>query len=132
MTELKITKGEWQVFHTDAGLFWVDNESGENICDFYHKIDESRFHAKENAKEHAEFVAEAGTVANETGLTPRQLLERCEEVRESAVKLVAEIDALSAFGPDIREVIGNTNWFILQERKAKLNNVIAKAESGNV
>jgi|GEM_PF-1988205 len=80
MSELKITKGEWSVFETDAGLVWVDNDCGDNICDMYHKKNSNDFYKKPNAKENADLIAEAGNVANETGLTPRQLLEQRDEL----------------------------------------------------
>lgn len=44
--------------------------------------------ADEIAKANAHLIAEAFTVAHETGLTPRQLAERCEKL-EAALRYIA-------------------------------------------
>lgn len=46
----------------------------------------------ENDEANADLIAEAGTVANETGLTPRQLAERVVELEGLLRRIVTEDD----------------------------------------
>lgn len=84
MTELKITKGEWKVClpenNSDYQTYVYVKD--DVICDFY------GLRAKENAK----LTAEAGTVANETGLTPRQLLEQRDELLDACKEFVRKVE----------------------------------------
>ena len=45
------------------------------------------------AEENASLIAEAGTVANETGLTPRQLADQRAELLAALQKIIAADDA---------------------------------------
>jgi hypothetical protein len=73
------TAGPWDYFVGNAngrGLIRVEaavssDDAGEHICSFPRGP---------KGEAHAALVAEAGTVAHETGLTPRQLAERCKEL----------------------------------------------------
>lgn len=53
-------------------------------CDGTHEIDD------ETRKANAEFIAEAFTVAHETGMTPRQMAERIAELEAGVNGLLAE------------------------------------------
>jgi len=90
------------------------------------------------SEDHARLIAEAGTVLHETGLTPRQLAERCKEL-ETALR-----DMAMAYGhpddPDARtwwehraedaaEQGRSSDWY-LNEVRAQARAALAKAEGG--
>jgi hypothetical protein len=50
------------------------------------------FHSDEEVKANAELICEAFNVANETGLSPRQMQERIKELEESLKGLYDSID----------------------------------------
>lgn len=75
MKELTITKGSWTVkWHN--GLAHVFSANLMSICRIDNCFD------KETADANAQLIAEAGTVANQCGLTPKELLEQ----RDALVK----------------------------------------------
>jgi hypothetical protein len=74
MSEMNITKGEWLVSKVNDTL--VIDEHKNEISITLGEYDEEYEKMEANAK----LIAEAGTVANETGLTPRQLLEQRDEL----------------------------------------------------
>lgn len=60
------------------------------------------------AEANARLIAEAGTVAHETGLTPRQLAERCKEL-ETALRLAAaQLAHYEPVAPAIRAALAKT------------------------
>ena len=81
---LKITPGEWgEPYYDDNDGdrgWWIHNgEKGaaeHAIC--------VMFTGNPNAEEDAHFIREAGTVANETGLMPRELLAQRDELLAAA------------------------------------------------
>ena len=70
MGDLKISEGEWSVGmaydNTGYPIYSIHGVSGKL--------------SKEERQANRDLIAEAGTVANETGLTPRQLLEQRDEL----------------------------------------------------
>lgn len=86
--KLKITPGPWKL---EAGRSIVTGNGTFHISygkDFHGNPYFRNFVQLDN---NAEFVAEAGTVANETGLMPRQLAEQRNELREALEELMAHI-----------------------------------------
>ena len=87
---LKITPGEWgEPYYDDNDGdrgWWIHNgEKGaaeHAIC--------VMFTGNPNAEEDAHFIREAGTVANETGLMPRELLAQ----RDDLLAMLSETVAL--------------------------------------
>lgn len=108
--ELKITGGEWKSsYQEDSGftLFTGDingihtmmgevygNDSGNGMPD------ERTIPTGEEAEANAQLIAEAGTVANECGLTPRQLMEENKVLRKKADKFDDINNAVAAFYPE--------------------------------
>lgn len=100
---LKITKGEWFVTKSSLGIHkYIECRIGRGViqeiavCGPAENTEESFFNA--------EFIAEAGTVANECGLTPRQLLEHLGSL-ESALESLVSLCNNSAFFSVTEEVI---------------------------
>lgn len=75
MEELKHTKGAFSIFGVDETLVTLNEQIIFDGTDYFFDYEE--------AKEMAAFICEAGQVANETGLTPRQLLEQRNELLEA-------------------------------------------------
>src|SRR6185312_446312 len=99
-TSSKHTAGPWEyVPGTEHHGPYVVNMWGGDICDCYTMSNLAAAsvrnggtsypinHQGEAAEANAQLIAEAGTVATETGLTPRQLAERCKELEGAAAPL---------------------------------------------
>lgn len=100
MTELKVgdcTPGPW---------YWYENFSfvlADVPQDINHKsyrgfddpVHDGKYLICESVplSANAQLIAEAGTVAHETGLTPRQLLQQRDELREALDELLLVIDS---------------------------------------
>jgi hypothetical protein len=80
----KPTRGPWNVFERrPAGYLCGYNVGGDGdvpvaACNFGDTAN----------KANADFIADAGTVYHETGLTPRQLLERVRELEADIAEIV--------------------------------------------
>lgn len=92
MSKLKITPGKWTVLD-DKDTEGMDVYSGDYyIGSTWSKGSHYPKQVHDASRANAAFIAEAGTVANETGLTPRELMEQ----RDKAVTLLRELrDAVS-------------------------------------
>ena len=80
MENLNITKGQWYLQEfTDAytNIVRCKNETHDTLFIAY-----TPQTTNPEARANAELIAEAGTVANETGLTPRELLNQRNELLE--------------------------------------------------
>lgn len=78
---MKITKGTWE----------VRNNTGKDSDNFVASPQHSRWAiAVKIFKDDAILIAEAGTIYNETGCTPRQLAERKAELLTACKTLRAE------------------------------------------
>lgn len=51
-----------------------------------------------------------------------------EPMLDALKKLTAEMVGIGGFGPEIRELVGNTNWAVLTQRVQEARAAIAKAE----
>jgi len=90
---MKHTKGEWTFspmkgtkHHCFSAQVW--DENGFNLASI-----DSRYGEIE-ATANAKLIAEAGTVANETGKTPRQLADENKILLEAAKEAISSIDSL--------------------------------------
>lgn len=80
--ELGITKGEWNI---DEGMNdFKLSSSKRSICQTWSNLPIDRANAQ--------LIAEAGTVANETGKTPRQLAEENKMLLEALKGLIKGIN----------------------------------------
>ncbi len=71
-----ITKGEWEVTEGDhEGIKHIVAKFDGTEDDFA-----TIWNFNEQAQANAKLIAEAGTVFNETGYTPRQLVDRIDEL----------------------------------------------------
>lgn len=75
MKDLKITKGVWEVKEFPLNNDLVGISGGRNVCKMLNWDEESEANAR--------LIAEAGNVTNETGLTPRELLNQRNELLEA-------------------------------------------------
>lgn len=90
---LKITPGKWEVSShqldeasfVEAAFLPTSPHARAIIVETYRRLD---------AQANADFIAEAGTVANETGLMPRELLAQRDELLRS---LEAALDAVQLY-----------------------------------
>lgn len=118
MKDLGTTKGRWEFDPenlTDIGSFGYNAE-------VLHKDHEGWFfqvsgNSKEEAEANVNLICEAGNVANETGLTPKQLLEQRDELAK-ALELNLDIIRLS------RDRV-KSNTVLWQELDAKLSIAIS-------
>ena len=83
----KITKGNWDLM--DGGFtryrskpnlitVYATNSDLEMICDV--KRDDILHHRNQDFKANAELIAEAGTITNQCGFSPKELLEQRDEL----------------------------------------------------
>lgn len=102
MNKLGITPGVWVAHKPEGsnGFIYVNNEinASGNIATCYpiHHLNDKE--AEANAK----LIAEAGTVANETGLSPLQLKEQRDELLELLRQSVEEINKLKYHYRDVK------------------------------
>jgi hypothetical protein len=76
------TPGPWRADQLPSGDYRIIYNATRNWLAEVYCDGES-----EAAKADAALIAEAGTVATETGLTPRQLAERCKVLLAAAIKV---------------------------------------------
>lgn len=85
--ESKHTAGAAKVREFDT-VFEVRSENGIRIARTSWHNNSPWFPTKDQSRANVALIAEAFTLAHKTGLTPRQLAERCKEL-EAAAKNVA-------------------------------------------
>ena len=83
------TPGPWNVCK-DGSLGSVESASGKMVAQAQQITAPAGLDMERLAN--ARLIAEAGTVAHETGLTPRQLAEQRAELLEALQDLVAQVD----------------------------------------
>lgn len=94
MTDLRITPGPWTISGSiyDPNLvhaaIWADGESQ------YPTV--ASVMTGPHAAANAEFIAEAGTVAHETGLTPRELLDQRDAAQNAHRRALEELEKTKA------------------------------------
>lgn len=89
----KHTKGNWELSPLAAiviengyiPITVIDDDECIQICTV--NTDKREPISRDEAIANAELIAEAGTVTNESGLTPRQLLEQRDELLEVAKRV---------------------------------------------
>lgn len=94
---MKHTKGEWWYEHQTlknkygTEYFRINSELSDDngIDEFIHVYGITKEETEANAK----LIVEAGNVANESGLTPRQLLEQRNEMLEALEWFVKRCEA---------------------------------------
>lgn len=99
-TKLKITEGEWK--YEGGDNYSVDivlSNSSTISISTYGRYSDNVVMTREEMEANAALIAEAGTVANETGLTPRELLERYRE----AIKVLSDMQEYFIFNKSIDE-----------------------------
>lgn len=76
----------------------------------------------------------SGTVAvlsarrSVTGAADARLIAAAPETTDALRKLVNEVAGLAVFGPEIKALIGVTNWNVLEQRVQEARQAITKAE----
>ncbi len=124
--ETKHTPGEWKALYFDAlendgtgtlvpagykkrviSAVWFD-EQNCRCTQFLAEIHEQAGHP-EQGEANAHLMAEAGTVASETGLTPRQLAEQREELLEALERMTMHAKSM------VGEPYHDFNWIVQAE-----------------
>ena len=82
--QTKHTPGPWKICYDGQ----IDGPNGELVCSLSWESFKEFNDSAEN-KANATLIAEAGTVAHETGLTPRQLADQWKKSSESLRNLAA-------------------------------------------
>lgn len=125
MTELKITKGDFEYF---GGAVWIDTrhqvccgKPGEECCGNPDVAGDVEMFL-EASEGDGTVIASALNVAKQTGLTPSQLLEQRDELLSSARWLW---DFAAGLMEDASRLDDSSQF-------QKVRNAIAKAESCNV
>lgn len=119
MSEMKPTPGEWIV--SPMTPCRVDTLNGAISVSWSSNHDGGA--REREAEANARLIAEAGTVHHETGLTPRQLVERVKELEEALSGVVER------FGPTADELIFSKRMAINKARAAlskSLPNTVAE------
>ena len=107
--ELGITKGDWGYFH-NGNYFEVRSNNGLTPYISIFHFNKSEFNGidevceKEEAEANAQLIAEAGTVANETGKTPRQLADDNKVLLEALNQLVEKCLQSDGYNQKIDEL----------------------------
>lgn len=98
---MKHTKGEWIVKEWDqTGTDFYHIRSKNKFTDLIATIFRWKGHIdKREAQANAKLIAEAGTVTNETGYTPRQLAEQKAELLELSIMLQSRLEQLIMITP---------------------------------
>ena len=128
MKNLHITDGKWK----SEGNSLVD--SNRIVATKTHVICRllgADFETDQEMEANSELIAEAGTVTNETGYTPRQLAEQKAELLEELIKLKCSVDMLltwtTKFRPQSKE---HDNLFLEVEKNLNSSEqAIKKAQS---
>lgn len=93
----KITKGEWEVDRTNLAIQAVN----EKMIQIKHPVCYAKS-INRDWKYNAELIAEAGTVANECGMSPREMKNRLDETErllvESKDLIILLSNQISAYG----------------------------------
>lgn len=105
-TEQKHTPGPWEVAGT---------------------ITQGR-HAIDGAGTHKVPVAVTEWQDGDVSKANARLIAAAPELLTALKKLTAEMVGIGGFGPEIRELVGNTNWSVLTQRVQEAHAAIAKAE----
>lgn len=84
-----ISKGKWEISNPAKGLFNIFEKSRGSICMITSQSAQEMPEDFDNAK----LIAEAGTVANETGYTPRQLADQKADLLDALKCAVILINA---------------------------------------
>ena len=100
--EFKGTKGNWYI-ENEKHFILILAEGENQIADITVPKDLNDFNGREESETNAILIVEAGNVANETGLTPRQLLAQRDKLLEALQEMVKMWEALSASLPPIKD-----------------------------
>lgn len=141
------TKGEWGNCYdrqSDQHLIFIElsGNSGSKICHIAAVLpDIIAIHSRKEFEANARLIAEAGTVTNETGFTPKQLaeqkadlLEACEGTEPWCLRQYAERANELASKPNLsvyRVILSNIGGMfeILTTEAEKRQAAIAKAKN---
>lgn len=111
MSEAKHTPGPWS--------FRTDGVTGDNGI----HADGTGIFAEAFAD-----IRRAGEDARDEAHANARLIAAAPELLAALKKLTAEMVGIGGFGPEIRELVGNTNWAVLTQRVQEAHAAIAKAE----
>lgn len=119
MSESKITKGDWEMTTEHEGgigspikkisvTAWKERKKNERTGLRIATIDVYEGDDLEELKANAKLIAEAGTVTNETGKTPRQLADENKELLKAitiAEKYLYNADRELKSGKTLRQIV---------------------------
>lgn len=92
--ESKHTKGEWTATQTS-----ISDSNGVIATTYVNTV--KRYIGKQEAEANASLIAEAGTVANETGKTPREILNERNELLDACINAYNMINKAPLSAMDI-------------------------------
>jgi hypothetical protein len=108
--KLGITRGKWEVvFHNwgNRGIYAGEKRiAGLSIESTATEENQDELEKEMNANAH--LIAEAGTVANETGLTPRELKEQRDNLYWACKKVFSELNKYRAGKGQSEKIIDAT------------------------
>lgn len=108
MTKLSHTPGPWklkgEVSKYASGVDFVDVGTEVQFIATVHGLSERQ------ARANAALIAEAGTVATETGMTPRQLVDSRTELLDMVHKYDDEVQRLKGIRAELLEALQNLMW----------------------
>lgn len=91
------TKGPWAIDWNVSRIDVFSSDAATLIATIRRSTPSDGIDA--DARANARLIAEAGTVATETGLTPRQLAEQRKELLEALCDLAESVRAAGITGP---------------------------------
>jgi len=114
MKNLKHTQGEWKALGESYGNYISVGTDKQTVCRVPWGKEDTEY---DNAN--AKLIAEAGTVTNESGLMPRELLVQRNDLLEASLKIDKYLDRfIEIYGLDKLNINAGMVDGILKMRKA--------------
>lgn len=110
--ETKITKGDWEVWPLQKQPIRICAAGTPTIAEV-----PLRHVSINEQKANAELIAEAGTVTNQTGLSPMKLLEQRNELLTALIELYNSVDCCTDLTP---EILKNAREAIKKAQESKI------------
>ena len=115
---MKHTKGKW-VVAKHSTMVRIESDKGIPVANVNWTLEEYQ--------NNAQLIAEAGTVANETGMTPRQLAEQNKELLGALKVAETKLSNFGGYKKHMFETVKETKETIT----AAIEDAIKKAEDGD-
>lgn len=97
----KITSGVWTIKQNKKQDYYVSGSSWLKLCKVYNIVSKITPETQIESKANAEIIAEAGTITNQCGFSPKQLLEQRDELLKALSQLYNALDSCTELTPSL-------------------------------